>query len=583
MSTPESMDFPALPRVACSATTLSLARAVRPNGRRLGRYDRPADDRLSNSSLAERLEAFSLLLELAGASPFGARAYRRAAEVIRASPAPVAELVRTGRVRELTGIGRGIEARLRELVETGEIAELAALERTVSPEALGFARFLGIGVQQALEISRALGISSAEDMRAAILDGRVETVRGIGPKTAARLRNALEAGAPAEGRRPLLLSTAWALSASVATALEGEVAGDPRRFRDLCERLVVVCRGEDVEPVVDRFAALPEIVAIAGRDAAGAVGVTVEGVPIELVVAEPGRFGTELLRATGSRAYVDALGPLPDGPDEHEVYEELGVPWCPPELREEPFRGGPPALVELADVRGDLHCHTTWSDGRASVLEMGLAARDRGYEYVAICDHTPSVGVVPGIDAEGLRRQGEEIDVANEQLAPFRILRGVECDILADGSLDLPDSVLGTLDWVMASVHAGQRQSRELMTRRVVDAMRNPHVSAISHPTGRLLTRRPANALDVERVIEVALETGTALEVNGLPPRLDLKGEHVRLAVDAGVSIVVSTDAHSVGGLDNMTFAVGTARRGWARSADVVNTRPLDLLPSCSS
>ena len=204
---------------------------------------------------------------------------------------------------------------------------------------------------------------------------------------------------------------------------------------------------------------------------------------------------------------------------------------------------------------------------------MGVAARERGYEYIAICDHTPSVRVVPGIDAEGLRRQADEIAEANERLAPFRILRGVECDILADGSLDLDDDALAGLEWVMASVHAGQRQSREQLTRRVERALRSPHVRALSDPTGRIVNHRPENALDLERVIEVALETGTALEVNGLPDRLDLRGEHVRLAVDAGVPVVVSTDSHSVRGLGNMDYAVGTARRGWAQAHDVVNTR----------
>ena len=260
------------------------------------------------------------------------------------------------------------------------------------------------------------------------------------------------------------------------------------------------------------------------------------------------------------------------------MYSDLGVPWCPPELREQPFRGEPPPLLERGDLRGDLHCHTTWSDGSASVEEMGHAARDLGYEYLAICDHTTSVRVVPGLDADGVRRQAEEIRAANERLAPFRVLAGSECDIRDDGSLDLPDDVLAELDWVTASVHAGQRQSREQLTARCVEALRHPAVRSLSHPTGRMIGRRPPNAVDLERVVEVALETGTALEVNGLPSRLDLKGEHVRLCVEAGVPIVVATDAHSVRGLANIELAVGTARRGWATAADVLNTRPLELL-----
>jgi DNA polymerase (family 10) len=273
---------------------------------------------------------------------------------------------------------------------------------------------------------------------------------------------------------------------------------------------------------------------------------------------------------------VAALEPLPDGPDEQAVYGALGVPWCPPELREQPFREEPPPLLGLDQIRGDLHCHTTWSDGRFSVEEMARAAIERGYEYLAICDHTPAVGAVKGLTPNEVRRQGEEIAAANDLLAPFRVLRGIECDILPDGRLDLPDDVLAELDWVQASVHGGQRMPREQMTRRVEAALRNPYVCCLSHPKGRYINRRPENALDLERIYEVALEEGVALEVNGLPDRLDLSGAHVREALAAGVSIVCSTDAHSILGLRNMELSVATARRGWATPADVVNTRPLD-------
>jgi DNA polymerase (family 10) len=327
--------------------------------------------------------------------------------------------------------------------------------------------------------------------------------------------------------------------------------------------------------VIERFAGLPQIVALIERDERRAVGVTVEGVPVELVSTEPGEFGTALIRATGSPEYVAALEPLPIGPDEQAVYDALGIPWCPPELRERPFRGEPPALLELADIRGDLHSHTTWSDGRASVEEMGRAARDRGYEYLAICDHTPAVGAVTGLTPDDVRRQAEEIAAANEVLAPFRVLRGIECDILPDGRLDLPDDVLAELDWVQASVHGGQRMPKKEMTSRVEAALRNPHVSCLSHPKGRYIGRRPENELDLERAFEVALEEGVAFEVNGLPDRLDLSGEHVREALEAGLEIVCSTDSHSVRGLGNMELSVATARRGWATPAQVVNTRPL--------
>ena len=231
--------------------------------------------------------------------------------------------------------------------------------------------------------------------------------------------------------------------------------------------------------------------------------------------------------------------------------------------------------MELGDIRGDLHCHTTWSDGRASVEEMGRSALERGYEYLAICDHTPAVGAVRGLTADEVRRQGEEIAAANEALAPFRVLRGIECDILTDGRLDLPDDVLAELDWVQASVHGGQRMPERELTKRVEHALRNPSVRCLSHPKGRMIGRRPENALDLERIFEVALEEDVALEVNGLPNRLDLSGDHVREALRAGVPIVCSTDAHSQLGLANMALSVVTARRGWAAAANVLNTRPL--------
>ena len=537
---------------------------------------------IDNEAIAAKLEAFAMLLELADASFYTARAYRHAADLVRCLEVPVAPLVRSGRVRELRGIGSGIEARLRELVATGEIAELRELEQTVSPELVGFGRLLGISPKRMIEVTRALGVRTAGEFREAAREGRLREVPGIGPETERRLLEALDREVEARAPRPLLLHRARALLETLAAAVGGEMAGDPRRFRDASERLAIVSPDNRA---LEWLGELPQIVAVVERDQRRALGVTGEGVPVELFVAEPERFGTELLRATGSEAYVAAVEPLPDGATEEEVYAKVGVPYLPPELREGAFRGEPPRLLELADIRGDLHCHTTWSDGKAGVYEMGVAARGRGYEYIAICDHTPSVGAVPGVTADDLRRQAEEIARANERLAresngSFRILRGVECDIRQDGVLDLPDAVLADLDWVTASVHAGQRQPRDVITKRSVEALRNPHVRALSHPTGRYIGRRPENAVDLDELFQAASEEDKALEVNGLPDRLDLKGEYVRRAIEAGVRIVVNTDAHSVGGLGNIELAVGTARRGWAVPTDVVNTRPLDELLS---
>ncbi len=532
-----------------------------------------------NASYAAKLEAFATMLELAGANHYSVRAYRRAADLIRESPAQLGDLVHSGRVRDLRGVGPAIETRLRELVETGELHELQELEERISPDLVGVGRMLGLTAKRSVEIGDALGVRTLDELREAADAGRLREVPGIGPKTEAKLLAAL-AREPSVERpaRALLLHRGLALTREIAEAMDGEIAGDPRRYRDRCEHLAVIVKGSDPERVIARFEDLPQIVAVVEREERRAVGVTVEGVPVELHVPPPEAAGTAFVRATGSADYVTALEPLPDAPTEEEVYERLGIPWCPPELREQPFRGEPPPLVELQDIRGDLHCHTTWSDGRASVEEMGRAAIERGYEYLAICDHTVAVTVVPGLTADDVLRQGEEIAEANEALAPFRILRGIECDIRPDGALDLPDAVLAELDWVMASVHAGQRGSKDQLTARTLAAVENPHVSAISHPTGRLIDRRPPNAVDLERLFDACAETGTALETNGLPDRLDLRDEHIRAAIEAGVSIVANTDAHSTRGLGGMALAVGTARRGWATAADIVNTRPLHEL-----
>ncbi|MDX6465992.1 MAG: polymerase [Gaiellaceae bacterium] len=529
---------------------------------------------MDNGDIAQTLESYAALLDLAGAGYYSVRAYRRAAELVRDTPAPVAELVRGGRVRELRGIGPGIEARLTELVTTGRLAELEELEREVEPQLVALGRLVGLGPQRMVALGRALGVRTPDELRAAAAEGRLREAPGIGPATEQKILAGLGRGRPR--RRGLLLNRARALAASIAGELDAAVAGEVRRWRDVVHELSVVCRAADPAAALDRFASLATVVTIVEREERRALGVTVEGVPVELVVASPHRYGTELVRATGSPAYVASLGPLPDAATEEELYSRLGLPWCPPELREAPLDRDPPPLVELTQIRGDLHCHTTWSDGKASVEEMALAARELGYEYVAICDHTPNVRVVPGLDADALRRQAEEIAAVNERLAPFRVLRGTECDIRSDGTLDLPDDVLAELDWVQLSLHAGQREDADRLTRKVVEAMRHPAVRCLSHPKGRIINHRPPNALILERALEVALEEGVALETNGLPDRLDLRDEEVREAVNAGVQVTCSTDAHSTRGLGNMQLAVATARRGWATAADVLNTHGLD-------
>jgi DNA polymerase (family 10) len=527
----------------------------------------------SNAELASSLDELAALLELADASSYAIRAYRRAAELIRTTPAPVADLVRAGRVRSLRGIGPGIETRLREFVETGRLAEVEELRSAASAELAAFGRMHGFAAKRFVDIGAALGVHTVAELRAAAADGRLREVRGIGPDTEGRIVAALASGAPARSRE-LILSDARALLQRIAAALGGEIAGDPRRWHESPARLAVAVAAEAGDEARERFAALPEIVAMLDAD----TGLTVEGFPVELVTAPPERFGSALVRATGSDAYVASIEPLPDAADEEAVFRAAGLGHVPPELREMPAVRPPDDLLEEGSIRGDLHCHTTWSDGRATVRGLAEAARERGYDYVAVCDHTTSVGVVPGLDADGVRRQAAEIAQVNEELAPFRVLRGIECDILPDGSLDLPDDVLAELDWVQISLHAGQRANRRELTARVTHAMQHPAACCLSHPTGRIVGHRPENALDLDRTIEIAVETGIALEVNGLPSRLDLSGHHVREALAAGVDIVCSSDSHSAAGLANMRYAVHVARRGGAPRSAVVNALPLASL-----
>ena len=409
---------------------------------------------MDNAEIARTLDAYAALLDLAGAAHWGVRAYRRAADLIRTTPAPVEELVRTGRVRELRGIGPGIERRLRELVETGRIAELEELEREVEPELVALGRYLGLGPQRLVALGRALGIRSADELREAAEAGRLREVPGVGPATEAKVLAALSRE-PQPARRGLTRNRALTLADAIAQPLDAVAAGELRRGCELAHRLVLVSTAPDA---LERFESQPEVVAVLERDERHAVGVTVEGIPVELVAARPEQFGTELVRATGSDEYVAGARAAPGSRDGRAACTNGSASLsCRRSCARRRSAASRRRSCRSREIRGDLHCHTTWSDGKASVLEMASAARDRGYEYLAICDHTPNVRVVPGLDADALRRQAEEIAAANEALAPFRVLRGTECDIRADGILDLPDDVLAELEWVQLSLHAGQR------------------------------------------------------------------------------------------------------------------------------
>ena len=407
-------------------------------------------------------------------------------------------------------------------------------------DAAGSTRYAVRAYRRAAELVR----STPVDVAALVRAGRARELRGIGRSIEARLVELVETGELAElaelettlsparirraserarGPRVVGLNAARTALEELAAALGGVAAGDARRGVELPERHAVAVAS------LDGLEESEAVVSVLSHDGDRAVVATAGGVPVEVVAGPP---GTALVRATGSAEYVESLGELPDAEDEEAVFAALGLRSSRRSCARSARR--PPALLGLEDVRGDLHCHTTWSDGRASVLEMGEAAKALGYEYIAICDHTQAVRVVAGLDADDLRRQAEEIAAANEELAPFRVLRGAECDILPDGSLDLPDDVLAELEWVQISLHAGQRNPREELTKRVTEAMRHPAARCLSHPKGRIIDHRPENALDLDEVFDVCLETGVALEVNGLPDRLDLRDAHVAEAMAAG-------------------------------------------------
>jgi DNA polymerase (family 10) len=556
-----------------------------------------------NAELAERFELLADMLELDGADAFRLQAYRRAATRIRESAAPVAQLALEKRATSLSGIGATIEGKIVEFIETGDMKALAKLRDKMPPGLVDVMHVPGLGPKTARRLWQELGITSLDELGSAAEAQRLRGIPGLGAKTEEKVLKALAAPArdgAATGRvllgrvLPLVRETVETLRAHPGTDRVSE-AGSVRRRVETVRDLDVIATAADPPPVLEHFTTLPWVADVLARGDTKATVLTQEGLSFDLRVVPPESFGNLLQHFTGSKAHNVALredavrrglsvseygiertetGDVMRMKSEEEVYELLGYAWIPPELRENRGElaaardGRLPKLVERADIRGDLHMHTTWSDGRHTLEEMVAAARERGHSYIAICDHAKRL-------KEGrLERQAADIAALNERVEDIAILAGVEVDIRADGSLDLDDETLAARDWVMASIHAGFDQSREQLTGRVIAAMENPHVDCIGHPTGRKLNKRSPFELDFERVCERAAETGTFLEVNSQADRLDLDDTHVRAAVDAGVRIVISTDAHRTWELDSLELGIGQARRGWVTADQVVNTRP---------
>ncbi len=563
---------------------------------------------MTNGEIAAALEELAVLYELDGAVKYRVLAYRTAAKAIRECPVSVADLAAAGRANEIPGVGKTLAEKIDALLATGEIPSAVKLKAKFPPTLVEVTRVPGLGAKTAGRLYDELGVASVEDLKEAAEEQRIRTLKGLGPKVEENVLAALERlGEQGEPSTRLLLSTVRPIAEELAMALREhpaanrvEVAGSVRRWADTCKDIDLIATAEEPAALAEHLAAHPLVAAAGTPGPNGVRGQTHNGVAVDLRIVPPAAFGNLLQHFTGSAAHnvqlredavargfsvsehgikVADTGETVLCQTEEQVYSRLGYSYIEPELREgrgelaAARHGRLPDLVAIEDVRGDLHTHTTLSDGRNTLEEMAAAGRRRGYAYLAITDHSASHGFGDHVTAERLWKRIEEIRAWNEGKRGFRLLAGSEVNIGLDGSLDYPEELLDALDWVVASVHTSFSISERAMTDRVLAAIENPRVDCIGHLTGRLIGRREPYAIDVEAVIEAAARTGTMLEINGNPNRRDLSDRHARLAAEAGVMIVLTTDAHGVETLDNMAYGVATARRAWLTAAQIANTR----------
>jgi DNA polymerase (family X) len=565
---------------------------------------------LTNAQIAAALDELGDLYELDGAVSYRVIAYRNAAKAVRESSVSIVAMSREGRVTSVPGIGKTLEEKLRALDETGDIPALVKLRAKFPPGLIELVRLPGVGPKRVRRLYDELGIDSLDALRAALEAGTIRELRGFGLKAETQLKETLAAYEAAGGPAPrVVLSRAEAIAQEVLAALRAhpasdrvEAAGSLRRRADSVKDLDIIATASDPKALARTLGELELVESVQQSGDAGARVTTHTGMKIDLKVVEPDQFGNVLQHFTGSKAHNVALressvrrglhiseyGILDDESgettrcaSEESVYERLGLPWIPPELREgrgelEAAMSDPPTLpklITLEDLKGDLHMHTTSSDGLQTAEEMALAARERGLEYIAITDHSASHGFGNDVSPAELEARIDEVHTLNERLEGIEVLIGTESNILTDGSLDYPDELLERLDWVIASVHTSFRMRSKEMTDRMVAAIEHPLVDAIGHPTGRKIEKRQPYALDVDRVIEAAARTGTMLEINAAPDRRDLDEIHAREAARAGVRILVDSDAHSTVNLGLLRFGIDTARRAWLTPEQVANTR----------
>jgi DNA polymerase (family 10) len=557
---------------------------------------------VQNAEIAAMFDQTAELLEILGENPFRVRAYRRAARVVEGLPKNVASLLASGSdLSELPGIGKDLAGKIAAIVESGKFTLLEELKRKLPGQLAEIAALPGLGPKRVKLLYDQLKVRTLDDLRRAVKAGRLRQVRGLGAAVERKVSDAI--AKPTAGKRfklPVAEAEASALLDWMRPVGKVIVAGSYRRRRDTVGDLDLLVAAVDGAAVAARFTSYENVSEVVARGTTRSSVVLRSGLQVDLRVVPEESYGAALLYFTGSKAHNIALRAIAvergwklneyglfagarriAGQTEEEVYKKLGLAFVPPELREDAGEiaaarsGKLPTLVTQGDIRGDLHVHSDWSDGTVAIADMAAAAQACGYAYMALTDHSRRVTIAHGLTPARVLRQIAEIDRLNAKLRGFTILKGIEVDILRNGSLDLPDSTLARLDIVVAAVHSAFGLSREEQTERIVRAMHNPHVSVLAHPTGRLIGQREAFDIDTDRIFAAARETGCALEINAEPDRLDLNDVHARAAKAAGARFAISTDAHSVGALQHMRLGVDQARRGWLGAADVINTRSL--------
>jgi DNA polymerase (family 10) len=564
---------------------------------------------VQNSDVGEVFEKVADLLEIQGENQFRVRAYRDAARTVGGHSRSVAEMVEESEdLTELPGIGRDLAGKIREIVETGKLSQAEELERRTDPGLRELLGLPGLGPERVRELHERLGVRSLQELEEAARDGRISELPGFGKKTEQNILEAIEQDRTTEKR--VKLSVAEQVARSLEDYLKGiegvdkvVVAGSYRRRQETVGDLDVVAASKRGGGTIEKFVEYEDVQKVVSKGKTRSSVVLRSGLEADLRVVPKESFGAALLYFTGSQPHHVALRDMSlkkklkineygvfkgddrlAGKTEEEIYKKLGLAYVEPELRENrgeleaAHKNSLPKLVTQKEIRGDLHSHTDATDGNNTLEEMVRAAKNRGYDYLAITDHSKRLRMVGGLDEKRLRKQMEEIERLDDELKGITLLKGIEVDILEDGSLDLPDEVLKELDIVICSVHHRFGLSEERQTNRIIRAMENPNTNVIAHPTGRMIGTRQPYEVDMERVMEAAKDNGCFLELNSDPDRLDLNDVHCKMAKEIGVKISISTDAHSTSGLDNMRFGVGQARRGWLEKKDVINTRTLKQL-----